>query len=83
MLLVFGCSDKTVRTQQVEVPVEVEVAVETNSLSFSDSERDIGTLAVNVTAPDFLAVDEDLASEVGDNNDLAGAQPISADVIVA
>ncbi len=83
VLLVFGCSDKTSRTQQVEVPVEVEVAVETNSLNFSDSERDNGTLAVNVTAPDFLAVDEDLASEVGDNNDLAGAQPISADVIVA
>ena len=81
ILITFGCSDRTVRpTQRIEVPVEVQV--ESFSLSFGSSES-LGNVSVNITAPSFLDTDDDTATESGDNNDSANAQPIGSDVVVS
>ena len=81
ILFALGCSDRTVRpTQRIEVPVAVEV--ESFSLNFGSSEN-LGSVAVNITAPSFLDTDDDTATESGDNDDSANAQPIGSDVVVS
>jgi len=62
--------------------VPVEVQVESFSLSFGSSES-LGNVSVNITAPSFLDTDDDTATESGDNNDSANAQPIGSDVVVS
>ena len=81
ILFALGCSDRTVRpTQRIEVPVAVEV--ESFSLNFGSSEN-IGSVAVNITAPSFLDTDDDTATGSGDNDDSANAQPVGSDVVVS